>query len=775
MKTTKFLTTASLMGLAVSAAMPATALAQSVASEEAAEQNSDPEIVVTAQRREERQVDVPISVANLSAAQLETANVQQLADITKITPGVRFDQAGGFFQPTIRGVGTAVTTSGGGGNVGIYIDGFYSPNPLATNTQLLNVRSIQVLKGPQGTLFGRNTTGGAILIQSADPSTEPDAEAKVSYGRYNELRAQGYATMGISENVAIDVEGLYARGDGWQRDISNGGRRVGDYENWSVRLGLKADFGENVSFLLRYQHSETNDPRPLLVSSYFNPNPIAQDPVRSGQPFYAAPGTFTFNPDEVASGPVPEFQRSRSDVIQGTIKADLGFANLTSYTQYRKEVVDASLELDFSAAVNSLSPGPEIFQLGLPNDNYTVTQEFLLTSKPGARLQWTAGLFYLENRDTYITHIDNFGNTPATRIRLGGSSTTTKSYAAFLDATYEITPQLFLTAGARYAHDAVEDLYFNTRFLAPSFVRNGQTIAAPGGEAEVPGISSNRLTPRAVIRYKPNDRSSIYASYTRGYKAALVDVGGSCQNAPAFQCNPVRPEIIDAFEVGYKYNDRGLSFELSAFYYDYKDLQVSLFEAGTAKIVNAAKSRIYGLDGQVRYRVSDAFEINAGAAYTHARYVEFKNAPIYTPCTAVAPAATCQAPAAAGGFGGISFLVLGQDLRDVTMQRTPEFTGNIGARYRADLGGGRLTLSGNLFYSSSFFFGPSGVQFPQKGFETLSLRAEWRDPSERFSIAAYGDNVTNNRYLTQVQYNNFSIGSNWSKPVTYGLELGVKF
>jgi iron complex outermembrane recepter protein len=772
--TARFFTTASTFGLAFAALMPAAAFAQDAEAAIAAAETGSAEIVVTAQRREERQVDVPITVASLSAAQLETANVEQLADISKITPGVRFDYAGGFYQPTVRGIGTAVTTSGGGGNVGIYIDGFYSPNPLATNSQLMNVQSIQVLKGPQGTLFGRNTTGGAILINSADPSVLPAAEVKFSYGRYNELEAQAYATMGISENVAIDVEGLYARGDGWQRDISNGGRRVGDYENWSVRLGLKAFFGDNVSLLLRYQHSETNDPRPLLVSSYFNPNPTALDPVSQGQPFYAAPGQFTYDPDEIASGPVPEFMRTRSDVIQGTIKADLGFADLTSYTQYRKEVVDASLELDFSAAINTLSPGPEVFQLGLPNDNYTFTQEMLFTSKPGNRLQWTAGLFYLENRDTYVTHIDNFVGTPVGRIRLGGSSTTTKSYAAFVDATYEITPQLFLTAGARYAHDVVDNAYWNTRFLAPTYEKNGQPLPAPNGQVFVPGISSDRVTPRAVIRYKPNDRSSIYASYTRGYKAAIIAVGGTCQNAPDYECNDVRPEVIDAFEIGYKYDDRALSFELAAFYYDYKDLQVSLFEAGTAKIVNAAKSRIYGLDGQIRYRFSEAFEVNAGAAWTHARYVEFTNAPIYVPCPSVAPAATCQAPAPAG-FGGISFLVIGQNLSDVTMQRTPEFTGNIGARYRTDLGGGQLILSGNLYYSSSFFFGPSGVQFPQEGYETLSLRAEWRDPSDRFSIAAYGDNVTNNRYLTQVQYNNFSIGSNWSQPATFGIELGARF
>jgi iron complex outermembrane recepter protein len=761
---TRFFTTASLVGMAAAALVPTAAFAQDA--EETAVATDSGEIVVTAQRREERSVDVPITVASLSAAALETANVRELADISKITPGLRFDNAGAFFQPTIRGIGTAVTTSGGGGNVGIYLDGFYSPNPLATNAKLMNVQSIQVLKGPQGTLFGRNTTGGAILIQTADPSVTPGGEFKVSYGRYNEVEAKAYATWGMSDNVAIDMEGMYSRGDGWQRDISSG-RRVGDYENWSMRLGLKVDFSDSVSLLLRYQHSEADDPRSLLAASYFNPSPTGLDTVTSGQPFFATPSQFTFDPNQIATGSIPEFFRSTSDVFQGTLKVDLGFADLTSYSQLRTEKVDASQDLDYS--------GADVFQLGLPNDNRTITQEFLFTSKPGGRLQWTAGLFFLENRDTYITHIDNFGSVPPNRIRLGGSSTTTRSYAAFLDATYEVVDNLFLTAGIRYAHDVVTDAYWNTRFLAPSYVdANNVVQPAPGGRVYVPGISSDRFTPRAVIRYKPNDRSSIYASYTRGYKAAIIDVGGTCQNDP-YICNDVKPEIIDAFEVGYKYDDRSLSLELSAFYYDYKNLQVSLFEAGTAKIVNAAKSRIYGLDGQVRYRVSDAFEINAGAAWTHARYVNFTNAPIYTPCLSVFPLPNDPTEPNTCVDNGLTFLVLGANLTDATMQRTPEFTGNIGARYTTDLGGGRFTLSGNLFYTSSFFFGPSGIQFPQKGYETLSLRAEWRDPSDRFTIAAYGDNVTNSRYQTQVQYSNFGIGANWSKPATFGVEVGARF
>jgi iron complex outermembrane receptor protein len=166
-------------------------------------QDQDPvqEVVVTAQRRSELSRDVPISITSLSAETLEHNGTEQLGDIAKLTPGLRFDAAGSFFQPTIRGVGTAVTTSGGGPNVGIYTDGFFSSNPEVADFQLMKVQNIQVLKGPQGTLFGRNTTGGAILLTTADPSTKPDGELKVSYGSFNATKVQGYGTFGLSDTV----------------------------------------------------------------------------------------------------------------------------------------------------------------------------------------------------------------------------------------------------------------------------------------------------------------------------------------------------------------------------------------------------------------------------------------------------------------------------------------------------------------------------------------------------------------------------------------------
>ncbi|EKU74805.1 MULTISPECIES: TonB-dependent receptor [Sphingobium] len=693
-------------------------------------QNDQDLIIVTAQRRAELSRDVPISITTVTQDQLTSAGASQLTDIATVTPALRFDSAAAFVQPTIRGVGTAVASSGGGANVGIYVDGFYSPNPLAADFQLMSLKSVQVLKGPQGTLFGRNTTGGAILLTTADPSSDGSGEFEVSYGRFNSLAVQGYATFGVVQDVAMDVEGLFRRGNGFVHNITTGSDRDGRYSNWSVRTGIKADLSDSVSLLLRYTHSDTDDPTLLNTNIY-----VGDDIGGAGTNL--PPSLYATKHDEVATGGPTEFL-SNNDVIQATLKADLGFADLTSYTQYRDENSLIVEDLDSTAA--------NIFLLHIPVRSQTVSQELLLTSKPGGPLQWTAGLFYFNNKDRWGTRVGTpTAGDPLASIALGGSGTNSKSYAAFADLTYAFTPDLFLTVGGRYSHDRIGDAYY--------------IIPFSGVRTYVPDLKGNKFTPRAVLRYKPSEESSVYASYSKGYKSGILDVGGNTGNK-------VAPEDIDAFEAGFKYDDRRLSVDLSAYYYDYKNLQVSLYRGNppSAQIINAASSEIYGLEGQLSYRLTDRFQFNVGAAYTHARYTNFEDAPIYTRCTL----ASCAAQ-------GISFVVVPTQLNDVHMQRTPDFTGNVGARYTLDLAGGSLALSGNLYYTSKFYFGPSGTQFAQKGYEVLALRAEWTDASDRFSLAVFGDNVTDSRYRTQVLSNNFGIGNVWSAPATWGVQAGVKF
>jgi iron complex outermembrane recepter protein len=722
------------------------------------------EIVVTAQRRSEKMVDVPISVAALSSDQLATANVQNLSDIAQLTPALRFDTQTFFYQPSIRGIGTGITTSGGGSNVGIYIDGFYSPNPVAADLQLLNVTDVQVLKGPQGTLFGHNTTGGAILITSAEPSMQTHAEATVDYGSFDSQRYQAYATTGIADIAAVDIEGILSKSSGFITNIVNGDSDVGAYENYTIRAGLKFQIGDKVSVLARVTHSGENDPTSELTNTNIDGSTDPTTGKAWGLQTYTF-GPYTTNPNRVAELQ-PLFVTSQNTVAQLTVKADLDFADFTSYTQWRKENTNASENLAQSAV--------PIFNLGLPILDYTESQEFLFTSKPGSALQWTAGGFYFVNRDAWQTYIDTTTQVRSVANRLGGSGTETESFAEFADVTYELTPQWFLTVGARYSHDAVENAYYNPNPGNPVFPNSNLNIP-------VPSIDGNKVTPRAVVRYKPTDHSSIYASFSEGYKAAIIDVGGSCQDGPAFKCNPIKPETVEAYEVGYKFESHGFSNELAAYYYNYKNLQVSEFLGNAqAYIVNAAQSKIWGFDEQLNYEFNQYAQLNAGAAYTHARYTTFGGvvdgatvgAPVYATC-AGAPAA--QFAANCGNFA-YAYVNTSTVLHNVHMQHVPELTATFGPRFTTGkLASGEYSLSANAYYSSGFYYSPSGTQFFQPAYGTVGVRTEWKDPSERYWVALYGENLTDKRYRTQVQYNSYGMGASWNAPTTWGVQLGAKF
>jgi iron complex outermembrane receptor protein len=716
-----------------------------------------------------------------------TANVQNLVDIQRLTPALRFDNQSAFFQPTIRGIGTGITTSGGGSNVGIYIDGYYSPNPIAADFQLPNVTSVQVLKGPQGTLFGHNTTGGAILVTTSDPTVEPRAEGSVSYARFNTQKYQAYATGGIGI-VAMDLEGTYTQSNNFIRNIVpdvNKNNYAAAYENWTVRTGLKVQFSDAVSVLLRYSHTKQDDPTPVQTNSntdttidpttgkswgtQTHTSPTGFGPLG---PYSVNPNyVYTTNPNLVAANQV-RYDIPTTDIETMTVKADLGFANLTSLSQYREELTQQSTDLD--------QTGLPIFELGLPINDYTESQEFLLTSKPGPRLQWTAGLYYLSYRDTYITYIDNFTIFPSPpgpgRIRLGGSSTTTQNIAGYVDGTYEVIPKLFFTAGVRYAHDAVIDAYYNN----PMFGAN------PNQQIKVPSINSTKATPRAVLRYALTDESSVYASYAEGYKAAILDVGGSCQDSfDNFVCNNVSPEDVHAYEVGYKFDNHQLSNEAAVFLYNYSNLQVSEYRGNAqAYIINAAESRIYGLEDNFHFELNEHFQVNGGAAWTHARYVQFGNvvngltqgAPIYASCPAnpaTLPPAYAGACATPGSFDYVNTSVI---LHQVPMQHAPDYTATLGPRVSTGMTStGEYSLSGSLYYTSKIYMSPSGTQFLQPAYTTLDVRAQWTHPSKKYYVAAWGTNVTNDRYRNQVQYNGFGIGAGWSAPAIWGVEFGAKY
>jgi iron complex outermembrane receptor protein len=687
------------------------------------------EVVVTAQRRSELNQNVPITINSIDRKQIEQANITKLSDITRVAPAVRMDYQSNFAQPYIRGIGSNIVATGSGPNVGLYVDGFYLPNPLATDFQLLNVESVQVLKGPQGTLFGRNTTGGAILVTTTEPKVEPSGVVEASYGSYNTQRYQGYATGGTGK-FAFDIGGIYARGDGYTHNIISGSDKVGKYKNWSFRTGARAQVTDNFSLLLRYAHSSVNDPSALLTEAY----------VANGVPqvFGAVlPGVIIATKPFDAAQTKPVSFVLKTDSIQLTARLDLDFATLTSYTQHRKDSSITSQDIDFTAA--------PIFDVTYHSVDEVFSQELILTSKAGPRFQWTAGAFYLDytNRFPY-TLGSRGGGAPGV---INNTYATTRSLAAYFDGTYQLTDKLFLTAGLRYTHDEIVD---------------GRYFAGPlgGGPKTIfyPTLKNNRVTPRLAVRYALDDKSSLYGSFTEGYKAGIINMSGPADRI-------IKPEKIYAFEVGYKRATRNMTLDLSGFYYDYKNLQSAIIIPGGQNIYsNAASSRIYGVEGQFRYSLTPELEFNSAASYLNAKYRSFPSAIGF---------AQCLVPATCGASYG-QFLQAPLDASGFDMARAPEFSGNAGLRYTTGLKGGELALSGNLYFTSKFYFDNS-QQFPQKAYSTLTLRVEWTDPSSRYTFAIYGDNVTDTKYHRFISPSGLGVSTVYAPPATVAASVRARF
>lgn len=735
------------------AALPQAAGAQTAGANVADESNA---IIVTAQRRQELSRDVPITVTSANAEQLQAANVESLVSLPKLAPGVRIDQQGSYTQPTIRGIGTTLVQTGVGSSVGTYVDGFYLPNALALDFNFVNVTGVQVLKGPQGTLFGRNTTGGAILISTADPSTDTGGSVEASYGRFDARKLQGYFTTGLTPDIAFSVEGQYSAGDGFHHanlydgDPATGGgyapgaptSHPGAYEKWSVRAGVKAWLSDSATLMFRYMHEDRQDPRGALDATY-----------RVGGQVYSAgdafPGTiFAFGRRDFAGNARSDF-RMRADTFQLTGEFDLGFADLKSYTQYREEQIEQFVEGDYSSA--------SVLALGLPERDEIMSQELVLNSKPGGRLQYSGGIFLFQQKVAADVNLAapfavDFGLAPDANTLFDFSATGAKisTYAAFADVTYEVVDNLFLTGGLRLSRDKVEDVYYQT------------FPGVPDDFTYQSDRKDDKLTPRIVVRYKPMEEMSVYASFTKGYKSAIPDYRSTSGS------DYLEPEDVKAWEAGFKYGTGAISFELAGFYYDYKNLQNGYYRVGETILSNAAKSRIKGLEAALRYDFGSGFEVSASGTYVDAKYRDYPTAGNFVPIIS-----RDLDGDGAPDFEGFDTSTTIQ-ARGNRVQHAPKFSGNISARYSTEVSGGTLVTSANLFHTSRIYFDAAN-QFSQGSYDLLSARVEWTDPTDSWTVAIYGDNLLDETYYTQMQVGTSAAGVVFGEPATYGISLRYRF
>lgn len=540
------------------------------------------EVVVTAQRRAQPEVDVPISITAVSGNTLQDAGITDVASLQQLVPGMRIDYSGSFAQPTIRGVGSALLGPGLSANVATYVDGIIRPSGLTQNLYFLDVDSVQVLKGPQGTLFGRNATGGAILVTTATPSFTPTASARVSYGSYNSLDAALAASTGITQTLAVSVSAYKQQSDGFVTNLVTHSDAA-QYDNYGARAKLLYRPSDSVKLTLTYEHDATNDLRAIALGDYRG----WSDGVLLGAlaPDYRGTVALDF----------PSKSTTKYDETNLNAEFDLGFATLKSLSGGQWENDLQSTDNDGSSAA--------LAGVDWQIKDRTISQEFDLNSNKDSSLTWVTGLYYFNNSSGWPALNVSIGGAP--QFTVFGGTLKTESYAAFVDVTKQLAENWFLTMGVRYGSDHV---YENVQYI--------------GKSPQTASDDWNNANPRAVLRYKIDPHSNVYLSFSRGDKAGVF-------NIPGDSTTPVSPEKISAFELGYKTAHRNWKLDASGFYYNYTDLQITTYTALGSVLTNAAKSHIYGMDLSGEFRLADHLTVQASGTYLHARYEDFPHAPNY--------------------------------------------------------------------------------------------------------------------------------------------------
>ncbi len=667
------------------------------------------EIVVTAQRRSERLEDVPASVSAVTAATLATQGITSINDIGRATPGVNVTKAGAFTTPTVRGIGNFSTATGYENNVAVYVDGFYVPATVGNAFDLNNIDRIEVLKGPQGTLFGRNATGGAILVVTRDPSFQPSAELEATAASYNDYRFSFYGTTGIGSKAAIDLAVFERTTDGYTKDLLTG-TPTAQLKDLNIRSKLLFKPTADVKITLALQYANTQDPTGLALTA-LNYNTLAKA-------LGATPATIASSPHETSLNfkPLTHFI---TDSAHLKVEWNLGAVKLTSLTQYDHEKDNYATDLDGSYV--------HVFEVVPWKTSLNTFAQDLNLSSANEHFNWVAGVFFFYNRGAQPQFFENGTNANVYVVR-------TTSGAAYADGTYKVADRLALTLGARYS---VEESNLH-----------GQMPPAPAYAFQK---TFRSFTPRVALRYELAPHENIYASIGRGFKSGFFFPGNGDV--------PVNPEKVTAYEVGYKVASSRVRFDAAAYYYDYKDIQVSVYDllnGGIQRILNAASANIKGLEANLEYLPSEVFDFKLSGGYTHGVYEKFTSAINNIPNAANA--------------GDDSFIY---DASGRPLLHTPRFSGNAVVQVHAPLSFGKLTLAANYFYSTKVNFILSG-RINQPNYGLLGLRATIANSDDRYRLSVFSDNVLNKNYLQGAFVNGLGDFGYWGPPRVIGVTLAAK-
>jgi iron complex outermembrane recepter protein len=699
------------------------------------------EIVVTAQRRTERLQDVPLSVSATTAADLEKAGVESTQDLSLLTPGLSMPQAAGYAQPHIRGVGSSTNGPGLESPVATYIDGVYIASAPSSLFTLNNIDRVEVLKGPQGTLFGRNATGGLIQVVTKDPSHTDSIDTKLSYGNFRDTTAEVYATGGLTETLAADIAVRYERqDDAWGTNLGTGDP-IGQ---------LNHDFAGRTKFLLD-PSSETQ----VRLALDYEDRVSSRDVQHLDQQY---PGTFD---SPAFGGPFPmggpydinnnfdPINKLKAGGAALQINQELAGLAAQSITAFRNSKFSFLLDTD-------LTPANVVQIYGVAKDEQ-FSQEFQLSSVAGGPLKWVGGIYYFYADDRWDPLDVNFGPTfispvPGVPVSIEESDReTTNSFAGYGQATWEIVSDTNLTGGVRYTYEK-KHIMGSSVFNVAGIPVATTPIPAPG--LDIPtSIDFEKISYRVALDHKFATDVLGYISYNTGFKS-----GGYNLAVPSNP--PYAPETIGAAEVGLKteFFERRLRLNTAAFYDSYSNIQVSRFIDDNESLYNGARAKTYGVDFDGEVLLMKGFSINEGISYDHARFTSFPLADF------VVPVDGCVPP-----LGG----VCSGSAAGKTLPYAPTTTLFVGGDYATDFFGGSITLNATYYRNSGFYGAPDNVG-RQAAYDLVNASITWTDPGAHYSIRLWGKNLGNTIYATSLIEADQGLVDAIGAPRTYGVTVGAK-
>jgi iron complex outermembrane recepter protein len=694
------------------------------------------EIVVTAQKRSENLQDVPIAITAVSGQALDRAGATGITALADLTPGLQMESTQGSVAPRIRGVGSDLPNVEN--SVAIYVDGVYIASPSAALLSLNNIAQVETLKGPQGTLFGRNATGGALLIQTPDPTENLSGKFGVGYGDYQTTTLNGYVADSFAPAVAADFAmHVSHQGEGYGRNLFTGSEVYQANLDLALRSKwvLKPTDTDTIHFIVDFERRDGSTATVDYIPAGTYPSALLVPPLTTPIPRPYDINTFVDPTDSLTQSGV-----------SARVDHEMSWARLTSITAYRHEEITSTFDITLTPACCVSVPVPfppfsvtaPLPVVNIDSKDEQISQEVQLLSPDNSRsnwLTWVSGLYYFHDVQTQVNSF---------------ASVRTNSYSGFGETHIEFLPATRLVLGLRYT-DEEKALSVNSGYY--------NQPEAPGTPVPpltaVPTTWFSQLTYRVGIDHEFADGTLVYASKNLGFKS-----GGYNSSEPSLP--NFAPEKLNAYEVGFKseFLDHRVRWNGAAFYYRYTNIQmVKLTADNQIQEYNGPPATVYGTDFDVEARVARGLTFRAGASYVHDRFTEDS------------PTVQWNVPNPPFPGGSTAFFA---SANGHELPHTPTWTTNAGLDYTLNSAIGTWTANANFLHSSGWFGEPDN-QLAQRPYNSVDASVYVQPTGQPFSIGLWGRNLSDARVYSAVSGNALTSLSQYAPPRTYGIKFSVEF